>query len=73
VLSPHGKTIVAGSFDECVRAWDLSSGKLLATFRLDDEQPTEIVVGSDNRTVAIGGLRGGVHVLELARPSGKGD
>jgi WD40 repeat protein len=79
VLTGHADTInavalsrdlpVAASVsdDRTVRAWDLASGALLATFTAELKMTT-CALSPDARTVIAGDGGGHVHVLRLERP-----
>ncbi len=61
VITPDGKQVISGSL------WDIASGKLLTNYQLDDTARS-IAIGSDGKTLVVGGYSGRVYNLTMIRP-----
>ncbi len=57
-FSLDGKTIASGGFDSTARAWDVASGKLLATCECD-EGVEAVAIAPDGKTIASASARWG--------------
>ena len=57
-FSGDGKILASGGFDETARAWDVATGKLLATFEHDDPV-LSVAISPDGKTIASASSRWG--------------
>jgi WD40 repeat protein len=64
VISPEGMTAVSGSGDNTLKLWDLSSGKVMASF-VGDSRIKCLTISSDGRVVLAGEKSGHIHFLRL--------
>ena len=63
-VTPDGRHVVSGSWDNTLRVWDLKDRKEILTFTLD-AIVTACVVAQDNMTIVAGDSLGRVHFLQL--------
>ena len=62
-VTPDGRRAVSASHDHTLKAWDLESGVLLATFHCD--APATCCACAGNRTIVAGDAAGRVYFLTL--------
>ncbi|WP_200907296.1 WD40 repeat domain-containing protein, partial [Ardenticatena maritima] len=65
-VSPDGRTIVSGSSDRTLRAWDLERGESRVLFWNDASIPS-LAISPDGRTLACGDGQGRVWIFEWVR------
>ena len=66
VVTPDGRHVVSGSWDNTLRVWDLESGKELAAFTAESDL-SSCAVASDGRTIVAGESLGRLHFLRLVQ------
>jgi WD40 repeat protein len=63
-VTPDGRHVISGSYDNTLRVWDLKDGKGILTFTAN-AQVTTCLVAQDNQTLVAGDGFGRLHFLEL--------
>ena len=54
-ISPDGRYVAAGGWDNTVRVWELRSGELLQTFHGHEQLPLDLAFSPDGNTLASAG------------------
>jgi WD40 repeat protein len=63
-VTPDGRHVVSGSYDNTLRVWDLKDGKEILTFTLD-ATVRAYIAAQDNRTIIARDNFGQMHFLRL--------
>ena len=61
-VTPDGRYVLSGSSDNTLKVWDLSSGRILATFTANGSVAC-CAVTPDGRTIVAGDASGAIHFL----------
>ena len=63
-ISPEGKYAVSGSYDMNLIAWDMSTGKRIATF-IGESEVTACAIVPGRNIIVSGEHSGKIHILHL--------
>ena len=53
-ISPDGKTLVSGGEDETAKLWDIATGKILHTWKVEGREVWSVTFSPDGKTIAAG-------------------
>ncbi|MCC6549557.1 MAG: caspase family protein [Ignavibacteriaceae bacterium] len=65
VFSPDGRFIVSGSWDQTIKIWETSTGKLIRTLHSDGRGVTSLSISPDGKYIVSGCFDGKIVLWEL--------
>src|SRR6266851_1717169 len=65
-ISPDGQTLVSGSWDNTIKVWELSTGKLIRTLTGHADAVWSVAISPDGQTLVSGSIDKTIKVWELS-------
>ena len=64
-ISPDGKTIVSGSYDNTIKIWDIQSGECLNTLEGHSYSVESVAISPDGKTIVSGSGNGTIKIWDI--------